>query len=687
MITYVNSSNSSKYSVLFEDAMQELVKAEIEAGLDNGTYIGYETEANGDPKKVDGLYVPKDQITTIEKYFSYLPKLVQLGGATSSNPYDVLHSSGRRYTMLPVDEDVLVIDANTREIDIKSTIFSKNGIAVQGDELSEILYFKVDRFFDAMDLDTADIYIQWTKPNGDTGVSLPWVVDIESEPNKIIFGWALSSTITELPGTLKFAVRFYQWADKDTGKLAYSWSTQTATATIKPALDFKLGGGEYLPELDTDDTIVNRIQNSTSKVVGNADAKLPIYIVNLRDDENAVRDADFDDAKTKIVYIDLVPVTDSEGTVSEVYTLKTEAASVDSGIVSYEWYKLDQTIALGADGDATGSSVEFKFIPTEDEEVDARKVYYFEESAGVFKKYEVSKLGDKTPKQQGLLEKFSTCTINQVGSYKAVATNRLAARNVAILDSDTCVVPMPSPANIDTPLNDHEIVATAEDAEAVTLSVVCSNKEANNTTSGTLTYKWFIKHHPTDAPIEIFAPATASSIEVKHGVALEGVEVDERGDHEKIENIEGYYFVIVNNHKNGEDVAVTSSECRVSFAATAPELAFPVTDAQVKIDFSKIPDDATKSTVKVLVKESWVETDNMSDDITYQWYQTDDDVVDIELDDENENGIPGEYLDAPLQGETHSYFKPATPGKYFCVITNHKNHTTADTASKVFFVV
>ena len=39
--------------------------------------------------------------------------------------------------------------------------FAKYGVGVQGDEIAEILYFSIDRFFDAIDLAEKEILIQW----------------------------------------------------------------------------------------------------------------------------------------------------------------------------------------------------------------------------------------------------------------------------------------------------------------------------------------------------------------------------------------------------------------------------------------------------------------------------------------------------------------------------------------------
>ena len=138
-------------------------------------------------------------ITTLEEYFSWIRNLGNIS---------------KKYTVLPLDEDHFEINANTRAINIPAS-FKKNGVAVQGDDLAEVLYFKIDRYFDYMDLNNCDIYIQWETPKAADGTTIKsaspaYIRDIESEPGKLIFGWALSDAITANSGTLKFSLRFLQ---------------------------------------------------------------------------------------------------------------------------------------------------------------------------------------------------------------------------------------------------------------------------------------------------------------------------------------------------------------------------------------------------------------------------------------------------------------------------------------------
>ena len=97
---------------------------------------------------------------------------------------------------MPVQEEYFEIDANARTITIPE-IFRKNGIGVAGDQVAETIYFKVNRYFDAMDLNNTQIYIQWKNSQGDEGISKEWVRDIETFDNFLIFGWVLGDGIVK----------------------------------------------------------------------------------------------------------------------------------------------------------------------------------------------------------------------------------------------------------------------------------------------------------------------------------------------------------------------------------------------------------------------------------------------------------------------------------------------------------
>jgi hypothetical protein len=67
---------------------------------------------------------------------------------------EILKDIHPRFLRLPIDEDLFVINANTRQI-----AFPQNDYvyAVLGDKNAETIYFDIDRYYDIFDLGSKDI--------------------------------------------------------------------------------------------------------------------------------------------------------------------------------------------------------------------------------------------------------------------------------------------------------------------------------------------------------------------------------------------------------------------------------------------------------------------------------------------------------------------------------------------------
>ena len=168
MVTYIDTKNREKYQVLFDKAEQVFRNADSEslpAGID-----------------LENL-----SITTLNQYYAYLEDIIALSSSEDIKRY---------FTRLPLDEEFFEIDANTRNIKVPSS-FARNGVGVQGDEMAEVIYFTIDRYFDAMDLYNTDIVIQWEAKDKNrqtvAGISPNYGKDIGTIPGKIIFGWPIYS--------------------------------------------------------------------------------------------------------------------------------------------------------------------------------------------------------------------------------------------------------------------------------------------------------------------------------------------------------------------------------------------------------------------------------------------------------------------------------------------------------------
>ena len=113
---------------------------------------------------------------------------------------------------LPKDEHIYNIDLNTR------TIEAPNFLSLEYDHNAETIYFKVDRYYDNIDLARDDIHIiiQYENANPNTKkrgyIYAPPFVDITTleEENKILFPWVIEGPATAFSGNVTFAVKFYK---------------------------------------------------------------------------------------------------------------------------------------------------------------------------------------------------------------------------------------------------------------------------------------------------------------------------------------------------------------------------------------------------------------------------------------------------------------------------------------------
>ena len=144
MITKQIEQNTTKYQSLFEEATKALLPDGAE-------------------------YNPDTAISSLNEYFYYLHSLIKL---RVENPSKFKN----KFMILPVDEELFEINANTREIIVPHSF--KKTAGVEGDQVAEVIYFSIDRYFDTMDLNNQNIYIEWIGPNGDEGVSEEFIRDL-----------------------------------------------------------------------------------------------------------------------------------------------------------------------------------------------------------------------------------------------------------------------------------------------------------------------------------------------------------------------------------------------------------------------------------------------------------------------------------------------------------------------------
>lgn len=181
------------------------------------------------------------EINTIQQYFNYLKRLVEL---ENEHPNEI----DPMFTMIPAYEGTFVIDANTRNITTPPEFVA--GVGVQGDDIAEIIYFEIERYFDAVDLATMDILIQWARPGGEVdgtdgnqNLALPYKRSLKLKQGKIVFGWPITEEMTRESGDIIYSIRFYKKELDEYNefkRLVYSFSTSPARLKIKKGLNFDI---------------------------------------------------------------------------------------------------------------------------------------------------------------------------------------------------------------------------------------------------------------------------------------------------------------------------------------------------------------------------------------------------------------------------------------------------------------
>ena len=253
MIVQINKDNSSDYNGWF---------SEITDAFKN----------SGNPE------IENIVIDTLEAYYAHIEEIAR--------------NFGGKFLRMPVDEDFLLINNNTREISVNKTSFAKNGIAVEADHLAEIVYFKADRYFDRMDLSQNKMHIEirWSLLNAKRqvvkyGASQALFIDAESFPGEIIFGWAITRDMCSEAGSLSFSVCFYIGENKaaeEIGLRDYSLNTQIASLPVKAGI----GIANVKEQVDSQNDIFKALFNSvyTDKSIMPLDQPVFSYLSWEHDD-------------------------------------------------------------------------------------------------------------------------------------------------------------------------------------------------------------------------------------------------------------------------------------------------------------------------------------------------------------------------------------------------------------------
>lgn len=281
----------------------------------------------------------EDSISTLESYYANITRIAPLATNFHSAPY--------KYFLMPTDEPVFEIDANKRLITVPQH-FAKNGVGVHGDHMAEILYFRIDRYFDYQDLMSVDaIVINWQfKPSNasrnaeiETHTSYALAPDETYDPGHIMFGWVLGNFVetddqgiehqhfmTPSKGKIDFSISFLKRVGKD-----YKYVLNTLIASVNINDSITLDDPTKLDDIKH--PVFECLRDSEYTPEGVTPLEDPVFRTNPV--ESMV------DGQRVIEYKGLPRMMNfqlnADGSEEENLILQTIGYAPDDGIIKYRW--------------------------------------------------------------------------------------------------------------------------------------------------------------------------------------------------------------------------------------------------------------------------------------------------------------------------------------------------------------
>ena len=192
-------------------------------------------------------------ITSLQEYCKFL-YLIQEDGTP-----DVA-------VLLPGNEPILKIDLNTRKIE------SPEFLSVTTDHRSETVFFRVNRYFDNVDLSEMSCVIQFINAAGESGIYVVPFYDITTlgETQEMLIPWVIEGAVTAAAGKVLYSVQFFRVAE-GASHYTYNLNTLVATSKVLEGNKFDTGAvidgieatlGKTLDELAEDEKIDFTFVNS-----------------------------------------------------------------------------------------------------------------------------------------------------------------------------------------------------------------------------------------------------------------------------------------------------------------------------------------------------------------------------------------------------------------------------------------
>ena len=246
-------------------------------------------------------------VQNIEDYFLVLNNLVDCVSKNSGDDdlKDTPYADWKYFTLIPLPgeasfdkEPTIKINANTRAITVPSELKT---FGVVGDNLAEIVYFEIDRFFDTIDFGDPSIHpeVKWYDLDGEEHRTEIFLTELSLIPGKVLLGWPITKNMTTSEngtgGTIEFALRFYS-TKESTGEITYNFTTLSAKANIAKTLNFD---NIEIDKDEASDLILHRITHQQSPTTSQgAEVIAPTWERNV----DEIAQVEFDEAEGKYKY-------------------------------------------------------------------------------------------------------------------------------------------------------------------------------------------------------------------------------------------------------------------------------------------------------------------------------------------------------------------------------------------------
>lgn len=609
MLTAINKDNKNKYLDLFQKAFKALKDAN--KLTEEEIAAGQITMPNGE--KVEAF-------TSLEQYFTRIGDL---------------YAIDKKYALLlPLDEPMFEINANTREIVIPAH-FKKHGVSVEGDTIAETLIFKINRFVDFVDLSETDIFVQWEIEGKEEYSNITFKY-LDYDPEFLLFAWPITNKVTEKAGVLKFSVRCIK-REGENSPITYSFNTLPASVGISKALKSDL---VYETEAENaDELFISAIENT----------------MNTSSEEAAkVSEPKFEEPG-----LDLVS---KAYLLNDTVILKAQAITDDAGKLTYFWTYDAAEPELAEEWkleDKEGKMVFEKITEVPSAERQNVEVFYVKAN-GEPEAYNVY-TGDfnEEDMNNGIFERYAAYEILAgdkyvAGKYNVTAVNRVGFGSKSV-KSSTCEIPNPKVLEIIADLVDYGAIIDTENGYVLPISVETDKDIPAHTDGIKLTYNWMTT---TTKPNENGESDWTPVEEASNMLAVKEP---------------GWYKVEVVSTLNRANIVKTSNIAKVTMPNAAPVLAHKFGDDMIVRDIPTM-----ESTELVINLAEPYTSELQSEEIKYEWFTGDASEPTLVVDSENAKGQGTNTL-------TVTHFN--IPSLYWCKVYNKLGGEFSEAAiSGEFFI-